>query len=67
MDRIEAEEKLIGEALVELGVMSQEHVNDILKKQEDGNDSLFGIMALESGYIEPEVLMEYLESKEKSI
>jgi len=39
MDRIEKEEKLIGEVLVEMGAMTTEQVDDILRRQRDGNDS----------------------------
>lgn len=58
----ESDEK-IGEGMVTAGVMSQEQVDAILKRQRSGDDSLFGVIALELGYVEQDTLMHYLESK----
>lgn len=57
------DEEKIGEGLVRTRNMTREQVDDILKRQRAGNDSLFGIMAIELGYIDENVLLEYLESK----
>ena len=62
VERMDDEEK-IGEGLVRTRNMTREQVDDILKRQRAGNDSLFGIMAIELGYIDENVLLEYLESK----
>jgi len=43
--------------------MTKEQVQDILQRQRDRNDGLFGIMALELGYVGEEVLLDYLEEK----
>ena len=56
-------EEKIGEGLIRIGAMTREQVDDILKKQNEGNNSLFGIMALELGYIDDGTLITYLESK----
>ena len=53
----------IGEGLVKIGAMTKEQVEDILNRQKSGNDSLFGIMAIELGYVDDKVLLDYLESK----
>ncbi len=58
----ESDEK-IGEGMVSAGVMTQEQVDAILKRQRTGDDSLFGVIALELGYVEQDTLMQYLESK----
>jgi len=62
MAAMNTEEK-IGEGLVKIGAMAKEQVEDILQRQRDGNDGLFGIMALELGYVGEEVLLDYLEEK----
>ena len=56
-------EEKIGEGLIKMGAMTSEQVEDILQRQRDGNDGLFGIMALELGYVGKEVLLDYLEEK----
>ena len=56
-------EEKIGEELVKIGAMTEDQVGEILKQQEMGNDSLFGIMALEAGYVDEKVLLDYLESR----
>lgn len=65
MADIDRSEEKIGEALVRLGHMTQSQVDDILERQKKGNNSLFGVMAIELGYIDDQVLLEYLESREK--
>ncbi len=62
MDRNNEEEK-IGQWLIQAGAMSEEDVQSVLKEQEQGNDSLFGIIAMEKGFIDPEILLTYAELK----
>ena len=62
MEKLNSDEK-IGEWLVRAGIMSKEDVESVLKVQTDGNDSLFGIIAMELGFIEPEVLINFAEVK----
>jgi len=62
MAAMNTEEK-IGEGLVKMGAMTKEQVEDVLKRQRDGNDGLFGIMAMELGYVGEEVLLDYVEEK----
>lgn len=62
MDKINSDEK-IGEWFVRAEIMSKEDVESVLKVQKEGNDSLFGIIAMELGLIEPEVLITFTEMK----
>ncbi len=57
-------EEKIGQWLVKAGAMSQEDVVKVLEEQKNGNDSLFGIIAMEMGFIDPEILLTYAELKE---
>ena len=62
MDKINSDEK-IGEWFVRAEIMSKEDVESVLNVQKEGNDSLFGIIAMELGLIEPEVLITFAEMK----
>lgn len=42
----------IAEGLIQIGAMSEEQVQDVLRRQREGNDSFFGIMAMELGYVD---------------
>lgn len=57
------EEEKIGQWLVNAGAMSAEDVEKVLKEQKNGNNSLFGIIAMENGFIDPEILLTYAELK----
>ncbi len=62
METKETEEK-IGQWLVNAGAMTEEDVNTVLEEQKSGNDSLFGVIAMEKGFIDPEILLTYAELK----
>jgi hypothetical protein len=62
MGTINSDEK-IGEWLIRAGAMSLADVEIVLKEQRDGNESLFGIIAMELGLIDPEVLLTFAEIK----
>jgi hypothetical protein len=62
MEKINSDEK-IGEWFVRAGIMSKDDVKSVLMVQKEGNDSLFGIIAMEFGLIEPEVLITFAEVK----
>ena len=62
METINSDEK-IGEWLIRAGAMSLTDVEIVLKDQRDGNESLFGIIAMELGLIDPEVLLAFAEIK----
>lgn len=57
------EEEKIGQWLVNAGAISAEDVEKVLKEQKNGNNSLFGIIAMENGFIDPEILLTYAELK----
>jgi len=56
-------EERIGEALVRIGAMTPEQVDQVLKLQQNGDNRLFGEIAIECGYINDEVLKKYVEAK----
>ena len=51
----------IGDNLVKIGAMTQEQVNDVLKRQKEGDNRLFGEIAIELEYIDDSVIAEYVE------
>jgi hypothetical protein len=55
----------IGQNLVKIGAMTQEQVDDLLKRQKEGDNRLFGEIAIDLNYINDDVLAEYLEWKAK--
>ena len=52
----------IGEGLIRIGAMTEEQVQDVLKKQEKGDARLFGEIAMELGYVDEDAIMKYLIS-----
>ena len=62
METINSDEK-IGEWLIRAEIMSKMDVGAVLDVQKNGNDSLFGIIAMELGLIEPDVLITFAEVK----
>jgi len=62
MEAINNDEK-IGEWLIRAGAMSLTDVEIVLKEQRNGNESMFGIIAMELGLIDPEVLLAFAELK----
>ncbi|MEA1910703.1 MAG: hypothetical protein U9N32_03385 [Spirochaetota bacterium] len=62
METINNDEK-IGEWLIRAEAMSLKDVETVLAVQREGNDSLFGIIAMEMGLIDPEVLLAFAEMK----
>ncbi len=53
----------IGDILVRIGAMTQEQVADVLQRQQEGDNRLFGEIAIEVGYINEELIAEYLALK----
>jgi hypothetical protein len=56
-------EERIGEALVRIGAMTSEQVNQVLKLQQDGDNRLFGEIAIEQGFINDKAIRAYLDAK----
>ncbi|MBN2533578.1 MAG: hypothetical protein JXB88_11825 [Spirochaetales bacterium] len=53
----------IGEGLVRIGAISEDQVKEILKLQEQGDNRLFGEIAVDLGYVNIEAIIDYLESR----
>ena len=53
----------IGEGLVRIGAMSEEQRNKVIEKQNSGDDRMFGEVAIELGFIDDEIIMEYINSR----
>ena len=62
METVNSDEK-IGEWLIRAESMSLTDVETVLKEQREGNESLFGIIAMELGLIDPEILLAFAEIK----
>ncbi len=62
-EKVMSDEERIGEGLVRVGGMTRQQVDDILERQRQGNDSPFGVMAIELGYVDENELLQYLESR----
>ncbi|UCF98129.1 MAG: hypothetical protein JSV89_01010 [Spirochaetaceae bacterium] len=52
----------IGEALVRIGAMNAIQMEDVLNRQDSGDDRLFGEIAIELGYINDEALRSYIHN-----
>jgi hypothetical protein len=59
----ETSQERIGEFLVRIGVITQEQLRKVLKKQEQNPDKLFGEIAIEMGFIDDDAITKYLASK----
>ncbi|HEQ71403.1 MAG TPA: hypothetical protein ENN69_02850 [Spirochaetia bacterium] len=64
MEELESEER-IGQFLVKIGAVTQAQVEEILRIQDSRSDALFGIIAIEKGYINDEALKRYLDAKSR--
>lgn len=53
----------IGEGLVRIGAMTEEQRNEVIDKQNNGDDRMFGELAIELGYINDEIIMKYINSR----
>ncbi len=56
----------IGEALVRIGAMKSFQVEDVLRLQRNGDNRLFGEIAIELGYIDDKAIKKYLEAKKSA-
>jgi len=54
----------IGERLILASAMTKAQVEEVLHRQEAGDDRLFGEIAIELGYIDDEALGKYVEARE---
>ncbi|MDC7124520.1 MAG: hypothetical protein PQJ46_03080 [Spirochaetales bacterium] len=51
----------IGEGLVRMGEMTEEQVSAVLQKQSEGDERLFGEIAVELDYIDVGTVIRYME------
>ena len=51
----------IGEGLIKMGEMTSLQVDDVLIRQERGDERLFGEIAVDLGYIDLDTVIRYLE------
>ena len=64
--QLKIEEK-IGEGMVRIEAMTEAQVEDVLKRQTNGDKRLFGEIAVELGYIDIEAIINYLKSTQKDL
>lgn len=57
----------IGEGLKRIGAINQDQVDSILKRQREGDDRLFGEIAVDLGFVNIEAIIDYLESKSEDV
>jgi hypothetical protein len=58
-------DKKIGEFLLQIEAIKPYQVEDILRAQKEGDNRLFGEIAIELGYINDDVLRKYIEAEEE--
>ena len=56
-------EERIGEALVRIGAMTPEQVDQVLKLQQEGDNRLFGEIAIGEGFINDKAIKAYLDAR----
>ena len=58
-------EEKIGEGLIRINAIKKEQVDDVLARQKNGDDRLFGEIAVELGYVDVQAVIDYLKSTNK--
>ena len=56
-------EEKIGEGLIRVGAMTRKQVEDVLKRQKEGDNKMFGEIAIELGYVNDSAIIDYLKFK----
>lgn len=54
----------IGDGLVRIGAMTEEQREEVLKLQKEGDERLFGEIAVDLGYINDQAILDYINSKD---
>ncbi len=62
MEELESQER-IGRFLVRIGAMTTRQVEEVLVEQETNPHNLFGMIAIEKGYIDDKALRAWLTAK----
>jgi len=53
----------IGEGLVRIGAMTEEQRNHVIEKQNQGDERMFGEIAIDLGFINDEIIINYINSR----
>ncbi len=54
----------IGDGLVRIGAMSEEQRDKVLQMQNDGDERMFGEVAIDLKYIDDQAILDFLADKE---
>ncbi len=54
-------ENRIGDFLIQIGAMKKHQVDDVLRVQTEGDQRMFGEIAIELGYIDDKAIQKYLD------
>lgn len=65
MDKKQYLEEKIGEGLIRIGAMTALQVEEVLKNQRNGDNRLFGEIAVELGFVDIQAVINYLKSINK--
>lgn len=57
----------VGEFFIRMGIMRQEDVENVLRRQQAGDKSTFGVIALKLGYIGEDAIKKYVSHLEKEL
>ena len=57
-------EEKIGEGLIRIGAMTRKQVEQILDRQKNGDDRLFGEIAIELGYVNDSAIVDYFKFRQ---
>ncbi len=64
MEELESlDDEKIGDGLVRIGAITKEQVDTIIKLQNEGDERLFGEIAMGLGYIDDKAISNYMESR----
>ena len=53
----------IGDGLVRIAAMSEEQRDSVLKMQDNGDERMFGEIAIDLGFIDDKAILDFLDSK----
>ncbi len=54
----------IGDGLVKIGAMSEEQRDKVLQMQNDGDERMFGEVAIDLKFIDDQAILDFLADKE---
>ena len=66
MEELESiDDEKIGDGLIRIGALTKAQVDKIMNLQKDGDERLFGEIAISLGYIDDKAITAYFDSKKK--